>query len=35
LVTSDPPAIGATTAVGVRQPSCSQISKATVLEPSP
>ena len=35
FVTSDPPAIGATTAVGSRQPSCSAISNATVLEPSP
>src|SRR5881628_1735878 len=32
---SEPPAIGATTAVGRRQPSCSAISYATVLDPSP
>ena len=29
-----PEAIGATTASGVRQPSCSAISKASVFEPS-
>jgi hypothetical protein len=35
LVSSDPPAIGATTALGRRQPSCSAISNAIVFEPSP
>ena len=35
LVSSEPPAIGATTALGKRQPSCSAISWATVFEPSP
>ena len=35
LVTSDPPAIGATTALGSRHPSCSAISNACVFEPSP
>ena len=35
FVTREPPAIGAITAVGSRQPSCSAISKARVLDPSP
>src|SRR5438093_7622251 len=32
---SEPPAMGGTTAVGSRQPSCSAISYATVFDPSP
>ena len=35
LVTTEPPAIGAMTAVGNRHPSCSAISNAIVFEPSP
>ena len=35
FVTSEPPAIGATIALGSRQPSCSTISYAIVFEPSP
>ena len=35
FVTSEPPAIGAMTASGNRQPSCSAISNAIVFEPSP
>ena len=34
LVNSEPEAIGATTRSGSSQPSCSAVSKASVLEPS-
>ena len=34
LVNSEPEAIGATTRSGSSQPSCSAVSKASVLDPS-